>query len=47
MQTWKYTALLLCGYGLFKELRPSEFFLTEYLIQEKGFDKDVVSEVNI
>ena len=44
---WKYTALLLCAFGLLKELRPSEFFLTEYLIIDKGYDKDVVSDALI
>ena len=29
---WKLTTFLLCCYGLFKEIRPSEPFLTEYLI---------------
>jgi len=28
--------LALCAYGFLKELRPSEPFLTEYLIDEKG-----------
>ncbi|KAF2350502.1 Reduced folate carrier [Trinorchestia longiramus] len=31
MEFWKTTCLLLCCYGYFKELRPSEPFLTEYL----------------
>ena len=29
---WKLTTFLLCCYGFFKEIRPSEPFLTEYLI---------------
>ncbi|XP_050735543.1 thiamine transporter 1-like [Eriocheir sinensis] len=33
MDTWLRTCLLLCLYGFFKELRPSEPFLTEYLLQ--------------
>lgn len=33
MDTWLRTCLLLCLYGFFKELRPSEPFLTEYLVQ--------------
>ncbi|CAL4187848.1 unnamed protein product, partial [Meganyctiphanes norvegica] len=32
METWLWTTLLLCSYGFFKELRPSEPFLTEYLL---------------
>lgn len=33
MDVWLRTCLLLCLYGFFKELRPSEPFLTEYLKQ--------------
>lgn len=32
MDIWLRTSLLLCLYGFFKELRPSEPFLTNYLI---------------
>lgn len=32
MDAWLKTCLLLCLYGFFKELRPSEPFLTEYLL---------------
>ncbi|KAK7068803.1 hypothetical protein SK128_003851 [Halocaridina rubra] len=32
MEKWLSTCLLLCLYGFFKEFRPSEPFLTEYLI---------------
>ncbi|XP_042890342.1 thiamine transporter 1-like isoform X1 [Penaeus japonicus] len=32
METWQKTCLLLCLYGFLKELRPSEPFLTEYLL---------------
>ncbi|XP_068239536.1 thiamine transporter 1 [Palaemon carinicauda] len=32
MEAWLSTCLLLCLYGFFKEVRPSEPFLTEYLI---------------
>ena len=28
---YKFTLVLLCMYGFFKELRPSEPYLTEYL----------------
>ena len=31
-QSWRKTTLLLATYGLVKEIRPSEPFLTEYLI---------------
>ena len=30
---WRLTTALLCCYGLFKEIRPSEPFLTEYLVR--------------
>ncbi|XP_068239542.1 thiamine transporter 1-like [Palaemon carinicauda] len=32
METWMKSCLVLCMYGFFKEFRPSEPFLTEYLI---------------
>jgi thiamine transporter 2/3 len=35
MSPWASTTLLLCIYGFLKELRPSEPFLTEYLIDTK------------
>jgi thiamine transporter 2/3 len=35
MSPWASTTLLLCIYGFLKELRPSEPFLTEYLIDAK------------
>lgn len=31
METWLWTTILLCTYGVFKEVRPSEPYLTEYL----------------
>ena len=35
MKEWLWTTLLLCMYGFLKELRPSEPFITEYLIEPK------------
>ena len=35
MESWHLTTLALGLYGLLKEFRPSEPFLTEYLIEEK------------
>ena len=32
MEDWWKTTLLLCIYGFFKEIRPSEPYLTEYLV---------------
>jgi len=34
--SWTTTTAFLCTYGFLKELRPSEPFLTEYLIDTKG-----------
>jgi thiamine transporter 2/3 len=48
METWKLTTLLLCSYGFFKELRPSEPFLTEYLTGPKWHNitaEDVYQQV--
>lgn len=33
MDSWLQTCLLLCLFGFFKALRPTEPFLTEYLVQ--------------
>ena len=35
MESWLTTTLILGLYGLLKEFRPSEPFLTEYLVEEK------------
>ena len=35
MTPWATTTFILCLYGFLKELRPSEPFLTEYLIDTK------------
>ncbi len=44
MEGYRITLLLLCCYGFFKELRPSEPYLTEYLIgnQWKNLTEDAV-----
>jgi thiamine transporter 2/3 len=45
---YRITLLLLCAYGFFKELRPSEPYLTEYLVDDhwKGLNKtDVYSRI--
>ena len=36
MESWLGTTLTLGLYGLLKEFRPSEPFLTEYLMDEEG-----------
>ncbi len=43
MEEWWQTTLLLCAYGFFKEVRPSEPFLTEYLLNSTGLTDDQVS----
>ena len=42
---WIYATLILCGYGFFKEFKPSEPFLTPYLTDNstKNFTKDDVN----
>lgn len=40
---WKYTAVILCGVGLFKEFRPSAPFLLEYAVEHRNFTSEVVS----
>lgn len=43
MDRWVKICLLLCLFGLLKELRPSEFFVTEYLTGPwKNFTLDEV-----
>jgi thiamine transporter 2/3 len=46
MTPWATTTLILCLYGFLKELRPSEPFLTEYLIDTKWVNI-TLEEVNI
>ena len=40
---WLYATVILCCYGFFKEFKPSEPFLTPYLVDFKNFTKDEVS----
>lgn len=40
---WIYATVVLCCYGFFKELKPSEPFLTPYLVDTKNFTKDEVN----
>jgi len=39
---WWHISLLLCLHGFFKEYRPSEPFITSYLVTWKGFTKEQV-----
>lgn len=39
---WKYTAVILCGVGLFKEFIPSAPFLLEYAVEHRNFTSEVV-----
>lgn len=41
MQTWLRISLLLCSFGFFREMRPSEPFVVEYLT---GPDRNITSE---
>ena len=44
---WIYSTIVLLGYGFFKELKPSEPFLTQYLTNEtdgKNFSVDTVND---
>ena len=44
-KAWIYGAVILCCYGFFKEFKPSEPFLTPYLVDYKNFTKDEVGGV--
>ncbi len=45
MEKWFKICLLLCLFGLLKEMRPSEPFLTEYLVGPwKNLTSEEVSE---
>ena len=39
-----YATIILCCYGFFKEFKPSEPFLTPYLVDVKNITKDDVSK---
>lgn len=39
---WLYATIILCLYGFFKEFKPSEPFLTPYLVDYKNFTKNEV-----
>ncbi len=39
---WIYATVMLCCYGFFKEFKPSEPFLTPYLVDDKNFTKNEV-----
>ena len=43
MEHYTVTLLLLCTYGFFKELRPSEPYLTDYLVEWKNLSIEEVS----
>lgn len=40
---WLYITVILSLYGFFKEFKPSESFLTPYLVDSKNFSKAVVN----
>ena len=35
METWSWTCAILCLFGFLKDFKPSEPFLTQYLIEPK------------
>ena len=41
---WLYATIILCLYGFFKEFKPSEPFLTPYLVDFKNFTKNEVCD---
>jgi thiamine transporter 2/3 len=45
MEKWQWITLIVCAVGVFKEFRPSEPFVTEYLIEYKNFTKATVVHV--
>ncbi|ODM97730.1 Thiamine transporter 2, partial [Orchesella cincta] len=42
MEKWQWISLVLCLFGIFKEFRPSEPFVTEFLIEHKNFTKESI-----
>lgn len=42
LEPWQWTSIILCGYGLFKEFRPSEPFFVSYLLDYKDVTSDQV-----
>lgn len=40
---WIYFTVIICCYGFFKEFKPSEAFLTPYLVDSKNFTKPQVN----
>ena len=40
---WIYFTVVICCYGFFKEFKPSEAFLTPYLVDTKNFTKPEVN----
>ncbi|XP_067009605.2 thiamine transporter 1 isoform X2 [Anabrus simplex] len=43
METWMRISLILCIFGFLKEFRPSEPYITPYLIENKNFTNDQVN----
>lgn len=43
MEKWLWVTLLLCMFGFFKEVRPSESFLTQYLEEWKNLTLDQIN----
>ena len=46
LEDWRLKTFLLCSYGFLKEIRPSEPFLTEYLVSNHtGVTEDEVQTI--
>lgn len=40
---WIFFTVMICCYGFFKEFKPSEAFLTPFLVDPKNFTKDTIN----
>ena len=46
LEDWRLKTFLLCSYGFLKEIRPSEPYLTEYLVgNHTGVTEDQVKYI--
>lgn len=43
--SWKWVALLLCVFGFFRELRPSEPFAVEFFINFRNITAEDVTRI--
>lgn len=48
MKNWIFVSLILCSFGFFREMRPNEPFVTEFLSNDTwrpGINSDIVNRV--